>query len=147
MIYNILYSIIGVLLLVYLYLNRNIKECMMAYNKIDKTKHKIYNYDKNCMLRCGDHNNCLRLKYRTYNYNKCKKCKKDNKYFYKDIVNYNCMDTKDKFNTDISCDYDEALSCPNHDNISSHKMIKPYYSMSTNNTGGKPVCNFCWNFN
>lgn len=157
MIYSILYSIIIILFIILITIRCNNQENMLAYNKINKDEYKIYHYDKNCELRCGDQHNCMRLKYRTDNYLKSKKCNENKKYVYHDIVNYSCLDKKDKYKNEIQVNYDTGLGCPNYNNISSTKMIKPYYIMKKslknldkynyNNYEIIDKCEFCWNLN
>ena len=156
-IHYILCIIIFVLLVIYCLLKCKVKEDMLAFNKINTNDYKIYHYDDNCVLRCGDQHSCMRLKYRTDNFLKCKKCKKDNKYLYHDIVNYNCQKEKDKFKNEVKCNFDIGLGCPNYNNISSQKMIQPYYIMKKKSDRFSKTkysdfniidkCEFCWNFN
>ena len=131
------------------------QENMLAYNTISEEDYNIYHYDKDCVLRCGDHNSCMRLKYRTDNYFKCKNCESKNKYLYHDIVSYTCNKNKDKYKKDIKCNFDIGLGCPNYNNITSNKMIQPYYIMKNsykdfgktkyNNFTLTDKCTFCWN--
>jgi hypothetical protein len=117
---------------------------------VDQSEYKIYHYDKDCELRCGDHNSCIRLKYRAHNYSKCQQCKENDKNFYHDIVNYNCNSDEDKYKKEVLCNFDVGMGCPNYNNISSQKMIEPYYIIkksSTNKLSNAEVCEFCWNFN
>lgn len=139
------------LIVVYLFLIRNKKE-HFAYNKIDMKKYKIHHYDDDCILRCGNVSDCVRLKHQDANYKKCKTCKKDNNNKYiEDITGYNCLsnDIVDDGN-DVKCDYNEGMSCPNYNDIANPKMVRPYYIMpkhdeeKLSNTG---LCQFCWTIN
>ena len=37
--------------------------------------YKIHHYDDDCILRCGNVSDCVRLKHQDANYKKCKTCK------------------------------------------------------------------------
>ena len=150
----IMYMIILILIIILLYYNNTFENFNnmdnIDVNKVNMNKYKIHHYDNDCILRCGDVSNCTRLKYQTYNYKKCKNC---NKNFNKLITNYVCEEEdyeNYQLDNNKKCNYSSDLSCPNYNNISSPKMIKPYYiipkdtSKYLSNTG---LCQFCWNLN
>lgn len=143
-----------------------------TFNKIDTKQYQIYYYDDDCLTRCGDVANCLRLKEQTKNYLKCKKCKKDKKIYRKNLIGYQCEDEsfednyKDEGAQNINREDDllisqdsqqkgklcssPDLSCPNYKNISGSNMIQPYYFLPRDTSqylSNSNLCEFCWNLN
>lgn len=122
-------------------LKNNIIKYNYKYNKIDKNKYNIYNYDDNCIIRCGDYKKCLLLKNKNNNYNKCLLCKKKkNKLFRNNITGFNCIN-KLKDNNSYNCSSASSFSCNNPNDLSNLNKVRPYYIIKKNSKGNE--CYFC----